>query len=64
MPPSPLFHGSSAASAKAVATVASTALPPARSIAAPTSAAARYCATTMPPRDTTTGFSSRQFCVT
>ena len=36
MQPSPLFHGSRTASAKAVATTASTALPPAASTSAPT----------------------------
>src|SRR5216683_475321 len=55
MPPSPLFHGSRTASAKAVATTASTALPPAASISAPTAAATPFCAAT--------GFLTTQFCV-
>src|SRR5436309_5953130 len=43
MPPRPLFHGSRTASAKAAATTASTADPPAANISAPTVAAApRY----------------------
>src|SRR5262249_22789764 len=63
MPPRPLFHGSTAASAKPVATAASTALPPLRSTSAPTSAAERYCATTMPRSETAAGFSMRQFWV-
>src|SRR5216683_4057256 len=63
MPPSPLFHGSRTASAKAVATTASTALPPAASISAPTAAATPFCAATMPPRDAATGFLTTQFCV-
>src|SRR5207302_2901840 len=63
MPPSPLFHGSRTASAKAVATTASTALPPAASISAPTAAATPFCAATMPPRDAANGFRTTQFCV-
>src|SRR5207247_5706738 len=62
IPPSPLFHGSRTASAKAVATTASTALPPAASISAPTAAATPFCAATMPPRDAATGFRTTQFC--
>src|SRR6266568_4793129 len=63
IPPSPLFHGSRTASAKAVATTASTALPPAASISAPTAAATPFCAATMPPRDAATGFLTTQFCI-
>src|SRR5437879_7152010 len=63
IPPSPLFHGSRTASAKAVATTASTALPPAASISAPIAAATPFCAATMPPRDAATGFLTTQFCV-
>jgi hypothetical protein len=64
MPPSPEFHGSTAASASAVATAASTALPPASSTATPASAADFACATTIPRRPRATGFSMRQFWVT
>src|SRR5947209_3135398 len=63
MPPSPLFHGSRTASAKAVATTASTALPPAASTSAPTAAATPFCAATTPPRDAATGFLTTQFCI-
>src|SRR5207302_3534355 len=63
MLPSPLFHGSRTASAKAVATTASTALPPAASISAPTAAATPFCAATTPPRDAATGFRTTQFCI-
>src|SRR5947207_8278545 len=63
IPPSPLFHGSRTASAKAVATTASTALPPAASISAPTAAATPFCAATMPPREAATGFRTSQFCI-
>src|SRR5262249_42311668 len=63
VPPSPLFHGSTAASAKAAAATASTALPPAARIAAPVSAAVPCCAATIPLRDTATGFLISQFCV-
>src|SRR5207247_1719081 len=63
IPPSPLFHGSRTASAKAVATTASTALPPAASISAPTAAATPFCAATMPPREAATGFRTTQFCI-
>src|SRR5579862_8319251 len=63
IPPNPLFHGSRTASAKAVATTASTALPPAASISAPTLAATPFCAATTPPRDAATGFRTTQFCV-
>src|SRR5437879_1743165 len=62
IPPSPLFQGSRTASAKAVATTASTALPPAASISAPIAAATPFCAATMPPRDAATGFRTTQFC--
>src|SRR5260370_8582515 len=63
MPPNPLFHGSRTASAKAVATTASTALPPAASTSAPTAAATPFCAATTPPRDAATGFRTVQFCI-
>src|SRR3954453_7182165 len=51
----PLIQGSSTPSANVVATTASTQSPPAASTAAPTSAAFRDCAATMPPLDVTTG---------
>src|SRR5260221_8858959 len=63
IPPSPLFHGSRTASAKAVATTASTALPPAASISAPIWAATPFCAATTPPREAATGLRTAQFCV-
>ena len=63
IPPSPLFHGSTAASANAVATAASTAVPPAASISAPTLAAVAFCEATIPPRDDTPGLRISQFCV-
>src|SRR5260370_31806892 len=63
MPPNPLFHGSRTASAKAVATTASTALPPAANTSAPTAAATPFCAATTPPRDAATGFRTVQFCI-
>src|SRR6266851_2610850 len=63
MPPRPLFHGSRTASAKAVATTASTALPPAASTSAPTPAATPFWAATMPPRETAAGFFTTQFCI-
>src|SRR2546423_992459 len=63
IPPRPLFHGSRRASAKAVATTASTALPPAASTSAPTAAATPFWATTMPPRETAAGFFTTQFCI-
>src|SRR5947208_766294 len=63
IPPSPLFQGSRTASAKAVATTASTALPPAASTSAPTLAATPFCAATMPPREAAIGFRTTQFCV-
>src|SRR5579864_7587678 len=63
IPPSPLFHGSRTLSANAVATTASTALPPAASISAPTVAATPFCAATTPPREAATGFRTSQFCV-
>src|SRR5258708_36518192 len=61
--PRPLFHGSMAASAKPAATAASTALPPAASISAPTSAARRCCEATMPRRERAAGLRTCQFCV-
>src|SRR6478752_3756470 len=51
----PLFQGSSTLSAKVVATIASTQSPPAASTCAPTSAARRDWAATMPPLDVTAG---------
>ena len=55
-PPKPLFHGSTAASAKPVATAASTALPPAARIFAPASPAMRFCVATMPAARLRDGF--------
>ena len=63
MPPSPEFHGSTAASASAVATAASIALPPASSTATPASAALFDCDTTMPRAPEAAGFVSCQFWV-
>ena len=63
MPPRPEFHGSSVASASAVATAASIALPPASSTATPASAALFACETTMPRLPEAAGFSSCQFWV-
>src|SRR6185312_4607829 len=63
MPPSPLFHGSRVARAKAVATAASTALPPAARMPAPISAAAPFCEATMPPRDAIPGLRITQFWI-
>ena len=51
----PLIHGSTTPTAKAAATAASTACPPAFSTRAPISDAARFCVTTMPPRERTEG---------
>src|SRR5579864_2772356 len=61
--PRPLFHGSRTASAKAVATTASTALPPAARTSAPIAAATPFCAATIPPREAATGFRTTQFCI-
>src|SRR4051794_26090099 len=63
MPPRPLFHGSRTDSAKAVATTASTALPPDARISAPTRAATPFCAATTPPREAATGLRTVQFCI-
>ena len=63
MPPRPLFHGSRTDSAKAVATTASTALPPEARISAPTRAATPFCAATRPPREAATGLRTTQFCI-
>ena len=63
MPPSPEFHGSTAASASAVATAASIALPPASSTATPASAAFFDCDTTMPRLPDAAGFARCQFWV-
>src|SRR5437899_6926998 len=63
IPPRPLFQGSRTASAKAVATTASTALPPAAKTSAPTAAATPFWAATMPPRETAAGFFTTQFCI-
>src|SRR5579875_3240363 len=52
MPPTPLMNGSTTPMAKAVATAASMALPPRRSISAPASAASGCIAATIPPLDT------------
>src|ERR1700737_4037267 len=54
-PPTPLIQGSSTPSANVVAITASMQSPPAASTAAPTSAALRDCAATMPPLETTAG---------
>src|SRR5690349_8805070 len=51
----PLIQGSSVPIAKVVATTASTQSPPAASTSAPTSAARRDCAATMPPFECTAG---------
>ena len=64
MPPRPEFHGSCVASASAVATAASIALPPASSTATPASAAPFACDTTMPRRPVADGLLSCQCCVT
>src|SRR5690349_11671989 len=63
IPPSPLFQGSRTESANAVATTASTALPPAARMSAPTAAATPFCAATTPPRDAATGLRTTQFCI-
>src|SRR5580704_14661698 len=63
MPPKPLFHGSRTASATAVATTASTELPPAERISAPMVAATPFCEATVPPRDDTAGLRTTQFCI-
>src|SRR3954464_9266818 len=49
----PLIHGSSTPRANVVATTASMQSPPAASTLAPTSAALRDCAATIPPLETT-----------
>src|SRR6266571_761557 len=49
--------------AKPAATAASTALPPAASVSAPTSAARRCWEATMPRRERAAGFRTCQFCV-
>src|SRR5215475_10421552 len=54
-PPMPFIQGSNAPSAKPVATTASTQSPPAASTSAPTSAARRDCAATMPPFEAMAG---------
>src|SRR3954470_24314706 len=51
----PLIQGSNTPSAKVVATTASTQSPPAASTSAPTSAALRDCAATIPPFEMTAG---------
>ena len=63
IPPSPEFHGSTAARASAVATAASTALPPASRTATPASAALLACETTIPRRPLADGLEVTQFCV-
>src|ERR1700761_2635521 len=60
MPPMPLIQGSTTPKAKAVATAASTALPPASRIAAPAFEASTCCETTMPPRPVRAGLLSCQ----
>jgi hypothetical protein len=57
----PLFHGSTVASARPVATAASTALPPALSILTPASPAILFCVATTPPRERASGLRTRQF---
>ena len=64
MPPRPLFHGSMAAKARAVATAASTALPPATRTATPARAASRDWLATMPRRPVAAGLVTCQCCVT
>src|SRR5690349_12388039 len=59
-PPSPLIQGSTAPSASEVATAASTALPPASRTAAPTAAAWRFWALTIPPLAVTAGLRTVQ----
>src|SRR5258705_2362337 len=54
-PPRPLIHGSSTPKANVVAIRASMQSPPAASRPAPTSAALRDCAATMPPFEVTAG---------
>jgi hypothetical protein len=63
MPPKPEFQGSTAARAKAVATAASAALPPASSMETPASAAAPTCDTTIPARPRAAGCRTCQVCV-
>src|SRR5258708_11839796 len=63
-PPTPLIAGSTTPIAKAVATAASTALPPARSISSPAAAASGCMAVTMPCSATASRFSiSHWLCV-
>jgi hypothetical protein len=57
----PLIQGSTTVSAIAVATAASTALPPADRISAPASAAMRLCEATRPRRERVSGLAIRQF---
>ena len=64
MPPRPEFQGSAVASASAVATAASMALPPASRMATPASAAAFTWETTIPRRPVAEGFDRAQFWVT
>src|SRR5665213_463355 len=59
----PLLQGSRTARAKAAATTASTAVPPAARISAPTCAAAPFCDATTPPLAETAGLRTSQFCV-
>src|SRR5262249_13090390 len=63
IPPRPEFQGSTDASASAVATAASIALPPASSTATPASAALLTWETTTPRLPDAEGFSRRQFWV-
>src|SRR5580700_1727920 len=53
----------STASANAVATTASTALPPAARTSAPTVAATPFCEATIPPFEATAGLRTTQFCI-
>src|ERR1700719_3390892 len=63
MPPRPLFHGSRTASAKAVATTASTADPPPANTSAPIAAAPPFAEATRAPREIATGFRTTQCCI-
>jgi hypothetical protein len=61
-PPMPFIHGSTTPIAKAAAMAASTACPPAFRTRAPTSDAARFCVTTIPPRERAEGLRTRRRC--
>src|SRR5262245_59464556 len=65
MPPTPamtLIHGSTTPTAKAAATAASRGGPPAFRTLAPTSDAARFCVTTIPPRERAESLRTRRRC--